>query len=315
MEGPDLIARICWLFLLHLLAWPLISTAAPISLWRVSHGESIVYLLGSIHAVKPSFYPLPAAMDSAFKAADRVVFEVDLRRVNDVAITTLVRDKSLYPPTQHLEDELSRITLKRLRDYLLSRAASDASPSSLSFADMQQMRPWYLSLVLGMQELQDAGYNPALGIDRHYFDRARLLNKPIGALETAEAQILLLATGSPEGQDLSLRSTLITADNLEAQLEQIIDVWRRGDVGAMLALSLDAEGDDPLLEQQFKRLINDRNRQMVTHIQGYLELTETTLVIVGALHLGGEQGLLNMLRRDYVVTQIDSESGIYGASD
>jgi len=310
-----LIARICWLFLLHLLVWPFTSTAAPISLWRVSHGESTVYLLGSIHAVKPSFYPLPAAMDSAFKAADRVVFEVDLQGVNDAAIATLVRDKGLYPPTQHLEDELSTITLKRLRDYLLSRAASDASAPSLSLADVQQMRPWYLSLVLGMQELQHAGYNPALGIDQHYFDRARQLNKPTGALETAEAQILLLATDSPEGQDLSLRSTLTTADNFEAQLEQLIDVWRRGNVDAMLTLSLEAEGDDPLLDQQFKRLINDRNRQMVTHIHGYLERTETTLVIVGALHLGGEQGLLTMLQRDYVVTQVDSESGIYGTSD
>ena len=310
-----MIARIGWLLALHLLVWPLTSTAAPISLWRVSHGESTVYLLGSIHAFKPSFYPLPAAMDSAFKAADRVVFEVDLQRVNDAAITTLVRDKGLYPPTQHLEDELSAITLKRLRDYLFSRAGSVPSPSSLSLADVQQMRPWYLSLVLGMQALQDAGYNPELGIDQHYFDRASQLNKPTGALETAEAQILLLAMDSPEGQDLSLRSTLTTADSLEAQLEQLIDVWHRGDVDAMLTLSLEAEGDDPLLDQQFKRLINDRNRQMVTHIQGYLERTETTLVIVGALHLGGERGLLNMLQRDYVVTQIDSELGIYGTSD
>jgi len=310
-----LIARICWLFALYLLVCPLTSSAAPISLWRVSHGESTVYLLGSIHAAKPSFYPLSAAMDSAFEAADRVVFEVDLQRVSDVAITTLVRDKGLYPPAQHIEDELSTITLKRLRDYLLSRAASDASPSSLRLADVQQMRPWYLSLVLGMQELRDAGYNPALGIDQHYFDRARQLNKPTGALETAEAQILLLAADSPEGQDLSLRSTLTTADNLEAQLVQLIDAWHRGDVDAMLTLSLEAEGDDPLLERQFKRLINDRNRQMVIHIQGYLERTETTLVIVGSLHLGGEQGLLNMLQRGYVVTQIDSESGIYGTAD
>ena len=286
--------------------------ANPISLWRVNHCDATVYVLGSIHAVKPSFYPLPLAFDSAFNAADRVIFEVELQRINDVAIRTLISDRGLYPSGQQLDNKLSAATLQQLREYLLTRAESDTKARSLTFSAVKQMRPWYLSLMLGMRELQAAGYESELGIDRHYYDRAQRQQKPIGALETAEAQVLLLATDSPEGQDLALRSTLQGANNLKMQLEQMIDAWQLGDVDAMLDLSLAADGDDPLLDQQFKRLINDRNLQMLQHIRGYLGLTETTLVVVGALHLGGEQGLLRLLRADYRVTQIDTDSGIAG---
>jgi len=289
--------------------------AGPISLWRAQHLDSTVYLLGSIHALTPAFYPLPAAMDNAFDAADRVVFEVDLQRVNDSAVVSLVRDKGLYPTGQYLDDHLSAETRELLSDYLLRQGEAhiEQEPGEsqpLSLADIQQMRPWYLSLVLGMRELKTVGYDPELGIDRHYFDRARAQGKPTGALETAEAQILLLATDTPDGQDLGLRSTLTTVDNLKAELEQLIVAWQTGDVDSMLTLSLAADGDDPALDQQFKRLIDDRNMQMLTHIQSYLELSETTLVVVGALHMGGETGLLSLLRQDYVVTQIDDTQGL-----
>jgi uncharacterized protein YbaP (TraB family) len=302
-----LIIRVC---LLYLLALPLTLTASPISLWRVDHCAATVYLLGSIHAVKPNFYPLPAVIDSAFETADKVVFEVDLQRVNDASIRQLISDMGMYPPDQQLENQLSAATLRLLRKYLQKSAQNDTVLSPLTFSAVQQMRPWYLSLVLGMRELQTVGYQPALGIDRHYFDRARQQKKPTGMLETAEAQILLLAADSPAGQDLSLRATLKDVDNLEVQLEQVIKAWQLGDVDLMLNQSLAASKDDPLLDRQFKRLINDRNVQMLEHIRGYLTLNKTTMVIVGALHLGGAQGLLNMLRQDHMVTQIDTNSSI-----
>lgn len=302
-----MIARI---YVFFLLVSPLTLAASPISLWRVSHCDATVYLLGSIHAVKPILYPLPKAFDSAFDSADRVIFEVNLDRINDVAIRSLISSLGRYSVDQNLENQLSPVTLHLLRQFLLNSARQDSSSSPLTFSSVQQMRPWYLSLVLGMRELQAAGYDPELGIDRHFFNRAKQQQKPIGSLETAEAQILLLATDSPEGQDLSLRSTLKGADELEMQLEQMIDTWQQGDVDAMLDLSLAADGDDPLLDQQFKRLINDRNMQMLKHIRGYLALTKTTLVVVGALHMGGPQGLLSMLQQDHVVTQIDTDVGI-----
>jgi hypothetical protein len=302
-----LIVRIC---LLLLLLQPLILMAGPISLWRIDHCDATVYILGSIHAVKPDFYPLPAAIDSAFDKADRVIFEVDLQRINDVSLRKLVNTMGIYPPEQNLANQLSTITLKLLREYLLIRTEENIDPSPLTFSNVQQMRPWYLSLVLGMHELQAAGYDPRLGIDQHYFDLAQQHQKPTGSLETAEAQILLLAADSPEVQDLSLKSTLKGVANLKIQLKQMIETWQQGDVEAMLNLSVEADGDDPLLDEQFKRLINDRNMQMLIHIQGYLALSETTLVVVGALHLGGEQGLLNLLRQDHAVTQIDTDVGI-----
>lgn len=285
--------------MLLFLVTPLPVLAGPISLWQFSSATATIFLLGSIHSMKPDMYPLPAPVEQAYLQADVVVFEVDLTRVNSAAMSRLVQRNGFYSDSTSIEQYLQPPTMSLLQQYF--------NQNNIGAAQLYRMKPWLLTLTIGQQELARLGYRNDLGIDQRLQQRAMADGKELRQLETIEEQIAVLSGDSPEVQDLSLRAALEDIASMPDDLEILISAWRNGDADRMLALTLESTERYPLLKQQLDNLIDRRNEKMIRKITGFAEESGTFLVVIGALHMGGERGVIDMLERDFELTQLSEE--------
>ncbi|MCB1644581.1 MAG: TraB/GumN family protein [Pseudomonadales bacterium] len=270
----------------------------PISLWKVSSETSSLYLLGSVHVLRPDMYPLPEAMTRAYEAADELVLEVDLSKVGQYEIASIMRAHGYYESTRGVEEDLSPETLTRLKTYL--------QETGLSYNSVRRFRPWFLSLNLGLLALASEGYDPDSGVDRYFMKRALDDGKPIAELENYREQIRMLADEPLAVQDLALRSYLDSAPDINTQISELLRHWRTGAVDEMYTRAIAEVSEYPPLLGQMERLIDERNRKMAAKIETMLQDNDTELVVVGVLHMGGEQGLVRLLGDHYQIKQLTS---------
>lgn len=269
------------------------SRVSPISLWSVQSDDSLVYLLGSVHALTPDIYPLYEEFDKAFELADTLVVEVNLNAISEQDISIKLQQMGTYQ-TGSLQQNLSPETLDLLEGYLRK---TDQQLSAYN-----NLRPWFVSLQIGMQLLAVAGYNPELGIDQHYLNKAQR-KKEILELETFDEQMSILSSDPAEIQDLSLRASLQELDRTSSDLARLVAAWQRGNEDEIFRIATRPIRRYPELEAQLYRLIDERNMRMVDKIKQYLDQPGTYLVIVGALHMGGKNGIIRLLRQDFEVIQ------------
>jgi uncharacterized protein YbaP (TraB family) len=151
------------------------------------------------------------------------------------------------------------------------------------------------ALLLSSAGLARAGVSPASGVENQLLRRAVADRKPVEGLETVAFQLALFAGGSEADQLQMLDRSLADFDALPAQLQAIERAWRQGDPQALEALlqRLAPERSRPLQQ----RFLTRRNAAWLPRILELLRRRDDTLVVVGALHLIGEQGLVAMLRR------------------
>ena len=84
----------------------------------------------------------------------------------------------------------------------------------------------------------------------------------------------------------------------------LVEAWQQGAADRMLEMTLVSTARYPELSVQMNSLIYERNTKMVHKIREYAATNGTYLVVVGALHMGGEQGLVHLLSQDYSVVQL-----------
>src|SRR5437763_500913 len=134
-------------------------------IWRVSGKESAIYLVGSIHMLTKDYYPLNPALDAAFKESDLLVEEADLGEMlgSDAQLSVLMRGR--LPSDQSLDKVISPGTFEQV--------AKHVSAHGLPMELMKQFKPWMLALMIETFEWQKAGFDPGLGLDKHFYDRAQ----------------------------------------------------------------------------------------------------------------------------------------------
>jgi len=267
--------------------------SGKVFMWKAQkNGGAAIYLLGSIHALKAEAYPLPAAIEAAFDEAEVVVFEVDLDEMTGAAMHMLAAGS--LDAGQTLEQVLGPSLWAEL-----GAAAADAGldPSMLQF-----MKPWMAALSVAALELTSAGYLPAYGLDSHFFQRAKEEGKERVALETVEYQIGLFADFTPDESTAFLRYTLADLKSIGPVLDGLYHHWLVGEVEPVEAL-LGSEFEE--FPDLYRTLVTDRNLRWIDRIEELLAGQRDAMVVVGALHLVGEQGLVALLRQNgYLVTQM-----------
>jgi len=261
-------------------------------LWRaIGSGGAEVFLLGSIHALPEDAYPLATEIEKAFASADAVFFEVDME--DTAGLGGRMMAAGALPSDKRLGDVLEPETRGLLDAYL--------ETSGLSFGAFEAMKPWMAALVLTSIELMKAGFSADAGLDLHLAGRARKEGKEVRAFETADYQIGLFSEMDEDSSRAFLRYSLKDMDNVVSQLESLTEAWETGDVAALSALLTEAFSDEPEL---FERLVTVRNRAWLPQVEELLKGDDTAMVVVGALHLVGPGGLIEMLRdRSYRVEQ------------
>jgi uncharacterized protein YbaP (TraB family) len=263
-------------------------------LWVVETKSNRLFLLGSLHVFKSEAYPLADAINQAYTSSQRLVFETDLKAMMDPAIQAKMLALGVYPEGQNLFQHISEGTKKHLEDKL--------ADLGLPAAHFMQFKPWLLAVTLTMLDLQRLGFNPLYGVDVYFFTKATADGKEIEHLETVEYQLDLLGNMNTGDQKAFLDQTLKDLE-ISAQLAgDMMKFWQTGDVDKLYALLFKSFEDYPDIED---RLLTRRNHDWLLKIEKMLAEPKKTMIIVGAGHLIGPEGLVALLRqRGYVVKQL-----------
>lgn len=257
-------------------------------LWKVSDGDNAVYLLGSFHLLKPGDYPLAPSTDAAFADAEQVVFELSPAEMSDPAGAARMLDTAKRSDGRTLQESLPADTWQALEAYAATR--------SMPLGFYMDKDAWLLSLVISLNEMQRLGLDPNLGLDRHFADRAVKAGKPVRGLETYDQQIALFEGMTPLEQQQALQESLDEAEQMRGEIERMHALWRAGDAEALFEeTGAELKAKYPGV---YKRLNSDRNLAWLPRLRAMLDDSDSddTLVVVGAMHLLGEDGVVALLR-------------------
>lgn len=264
-------------------------------LWKVQSTGSTVYLLGSIHFMREGVYPLNQTIENAFESSDKLVVEANINDLGNLDLKTLA-DRAFYKNDDHVEKHVSQET------YRLIKKESNALGMPIELLRMQ--KPWFLALSFQAMELVRLGYSPELGVDYHFLSKAQG-KKKILELESLEEQLKLLSGFSEREQEHFLIYTLETLSSMDRQVGNMVRSWTSGDAQAMESALADALPPDPSLAPVVQKLFDERNVKMLAKIEGYLNSNGSYFVIVGAGHLVGKRGLVELLKsKGYAVEQL-----------
>ena len=262
-------------------------------LWSVESETTTVYLLGSLHVLKPDSYPLATVIESAYAASQKIVFETDLAAMTDPAFQTKMLAAGLYPEGQSLFQNLSVGTRQ-----MLEKKIAELGLQAEQFA---RFKPWLMAVTLATFELQRMGFSPAYGIDMHFFGRAKQNGKTIGSLEPIEYQLDLLSNMGAKNQGAFLEQTLKDLELVTEMAEDMVKFWQAGESDQLFRLLFKSFKNHP---QIYDRLLIQRNQKWVAQIQALLQEVDTALVIVGAGHLVGPDSVVALLEeKGYAVKQ------------
>jgi hypothetical protein len=166
---------------------------------------------------------------------------------------------------------------------------------------LQRMKPWLVAITLMAPTLQAAGFKPELGVDRHFFDRAKVSGMKRQALETLSYQLDRFDQLSPKLQEDLLRTTMADLDSEVTGVKEMAQAWAFGNVASMEKLTLAALQESPEL---YNLLLVERNHNWMPHVEACLKEKAGCFIVVGAAHLVGPDGLPVLLaKKGYKVTQ------------
>jgi len=277
-----------------LAAWP---AFAQNFLWRVDSLTNHAWLFGTVHAGRPDWYPLPKAVAEAFADSATLVVEAD---ITDSA----QMQRSAPSITYAAPDTLRKHVPPQDYARFLRLLARYGIPES----DAARMKPFTAASLLVLAEWTRQGFLPQLGVDAYLLDHAKTEKKPVVELEGVAAQAKLMDSVTPaEGLEI-FEGTLTALEEGYAaeQIQGMVRAWRIGDPELMLQVARRYDDKVKGAARFEEKFVWSRHDAMVAKISGWLEGSGgTRFIAVGALHLVGPRGLVEMLRaRGYHVQQI-----------
>lgn len=260
-------------------------------LWAVHGAHNTVYFLGSVHVLKAQERALPDAVAVAYRRASVLVMELDVRQAKVDALAAPVAALAMLPEGTTLAAELGPDAYARF--------VEGATRAGLAPTALERYRPWFVAMLLTQAGYSRQGYEFSEGVESQLARRAEADHKRVLGLETLEQQLSVFATLSGDDQRRLLLYALDDANEAPEVMDEIVAAWRRGDATALEALL--RHGFDAFPEL-YAPLTTDRNRRWVEALVPMLGERRDYLVVVGALHLVGHDGVLELLRaRGYPV--------------
>lgn len=267
-------------------------------LWEVRSGNNTVYLFGTIHVGKADFYPLPAAVESAYRESSVLALEVDPANEQEAVNAVM---SAMYAPPDSIENHLAPA--------LLSSVVELSAGYGVRFQQIRQMKPYLLMFTLTTLEYARLGYSATQGLESHFSQRARAQGKRVVSLESMSQQMQMLDNLSPQLQAAMLQITVeeITNGEVAKLVAEMIAAWRTGDTRALdTVLSVEERRlPDELAREFHERFLTERNISMARQVERMLHSGERVFVAVGALHMVGEDGIPALLSElGYKVTPL-----------
>ncbi|MCZ6882294.1 MAG: TraB/GumN family protein [Gammaproteobacteria bacterium] len=270
------------------------STLAGSPVWKIEKNGYQLFIGGTIHMLAAADYPLPDAFDKAYRQSAQLVLETDMQKLQSPEFQVTMMRELTYSNGRNLKQVLNRDTYAALEQFFATRGVPMAS--------IVNFKPGLVVTMMTVLEMQRLGLG-GVGVDAYFSARAIDDRKKLGQLETVEAQIAFLAGMGAGQEDEMLRFSLDEVEQLPVLMKSIKAAWRRGDMKKIKELGISSlKKDFPRLH---KELLVDRNNAWIPQIEAMLKTTEVELVLVGALHLAGEDGLLAQLSaRGYKINML-----------
>ncbi len=267
------------------------------AMWRIEgeNGNTIT-MLGSMHALTESDYPLPDTVMDAFEAADVLAVECDVESAGTIAFQSTLLKQMYNEDGVKFSDLISGEAYDAVAEYLKTY--------DMTVDSMELFKPWAVSNTLDSLPVLYSKLDAELGIDAYLLQQAKETDKEIYEVESVEFQMDMLMNFSDEIYDLMFRSLDgESKETMVAQLEELHDAWASGDIEEITELSEEeeeemSEEDAELAEEYNRIMLTDRNVGMEEAIKEFIEGDKDVFFVVGAAHYVDEGGILDLLEKD-----------------
>ena len=275
----------CWLLAVSLLGSLTAYAGSPV--WAIHGDHNTVYLAGSVHLLKAGDARLPTAFDRAYGGSKALVMELDMSKVDQMEVAGWMMEHGMIKDGETLR---STIGEERYR-----RVVTEANRLGVPMEAADKLQPWALGLQLLEIQYMKLGFDPQQGVEQQLQQRARTDGKPISGLETISEQLGVLQSMPAADQARFLDMVVTEMHDVETETQAVVGAWRTGDSAKLAALLSDEYKSFPAL---YRLLVTERNKRWVPQIEKLLHGNQDYFVVVGALHLVGEGGLLDLMRHD-----------------
>ena len=256
-------------------------------LWSIETANNTIFLLGSLHISPADIYPLPEVIERAYDKCSKIIFEADIEAVNDPSFQAKVMALGVYPEGDNLKDNVSAQTFSLLK--------KRADANGITIQQLIRLKPWLCALSLSSIEFLKLGFNPAYGIDMYFFNKAKKNGKEMLRFETVEFQLSLMTQMTRIQEEMMLRQTLKDLEVIEKDAANLVKYWKNGDVKKLDSLITASLKDFPEL---YDRWFTSRNKRWLAEIKKLIGKNENVFIVVGAGHLVGRDGLVELLRKE-----------------
>jgi uncharacterized protein len=259
--------------------------ASPV--WVIRGAHSSVYLAGSVHLLRAQDAALPAAFDQAYRDSARLVMELDMAKIDPMVIGAWISQHGALPQGTTLQGVVGEARYQRLS----AAAGKLGAPVEV----LNGQAPWVVGLELADLQYVHEGFDPQQGVEQQLSRRAVSDQKQTAGLETIDEELGGLEALGHQDQLHLLDQTLDDIKKPEREMEEILTAWRRGDTAQLAALLSREYREFPAL---YRPLVTARNQRWLPKIEQLVNGQGNCMVVVGALHLVGDGGLLELLRKD-----------------
>ena len=289
-----------WLLALCLLGS--LSARAQSPVWALHGAHNTVYLAESVHLLKPADSTLPAAFTRAYEDSSQLVMEMDLAKLDTSSVAAWMLEHGRYPEGESM--------MQALGPERFARLAAQASALGLPLEQLAQLRPWVAALTITDLMYLKLGYDPQSGVEEQLVARTQKDGRATAGLETLDEELGQLEHLSADDQARFLELTLQDLKDTADETDQMLGAWRTGNSAALASQLSDAYNQFP---QLYRVLVSDRNQRWLPQIKAYLAADHNVLIVVGALHVVGKGGLLDLLRNAGIVATPVLGGGATGA--
>jgi len=264
------------------------ATADP-AIWLLSDDDSNIYIFGTVHILPPALAWRTDEINTAFESADTIWFEAPASDPSlQGEMLLLIQEYGLNAPGNPLSVQISENANAKLTEL----AAETGIPAII----LEPMRPWFASVTISLAYIQSQGYQPESGVESILWPEANESTKELAYFETLEEQVRFFADLPPDIEAAFFEQTLEEFDGAADQLDELVAAWAAGDIATIdEIMNGDARDTSP---EVYEVLIVERNRKWIETIKEVLDGTGTHFIAVGAGHLAGTEGVVELLRAE-----------------
>jgi uncharacterized protein len=271
-------------------AAPAAATTAPApklmadpALWVVKDADTTIYLLGTVHVLKPGTEWLDGGVKKAYDASTEVVLE--LIQPDPAAAQAIVGKYAVDPDGPPLSQKLS--------PELRAKYEKVAADLGLPAAALEKFQPWFVSTILSVTAIGKAGYNGESGVEQQITAAAKRDAKRMGALETMEEQLGFFAALPEAAQLTLLKASIDQMPEAKSFFDSMVAAWAKGDPERLAVMMNDAMRESPELVDA---LLVKRNERWAKWIDERMAKPGTIFIAVGAGHLAGTNSVQDFLK-------------------